>query len=95
MTKTQERVERGAALLDERLPGWAQEIYVENLDLSDSCDCVLGQLFGDYLKGVRVLGLADETWAEPARLGFHRPDRRTQWETLSRAWRSLIARRQT
>jgi hypothetical protein len=43
-TERRIRVERGAALLDERLPGWAKQIDLTILDLSSGCDCVLGQL---------------------------------------------------
>jgi hypothetical protein len=38
-------VDRGAALLDEREPGWAEKIDLDTLDLSSSCGCVLGQLY--------------------------------------------------
>jgi hypothetical protein len=37
-------VRRGAALLDEHIPGWFEVIDVDNLDLNSSYNCVLGQL---------------------------------------------------
>lgn len=37
-------VERGAKLLDTKLPGWHKQIKLNRLDLSDGCRCVLGQL---------------------------------------------------
>jgi hypothetical protein len=42
-----ERVAKGAALLDEREPGWWRDIDVDRLDLSSPCRCVLGQLTTD------------------------------------------------
>lgn len=45
-----QRVARGAALLDRALPGWAQLIDLGKLDLSDTTMCVLGQLFEDRLE---------------------------------------------
>lgn len=36
----------GAKWLDERLPGWAESIDVENLAMLNSQRCILGQLFG-------------------------------------------------
>jgi hypothetical protein len=41
-----ERVVRGAALLDERMPGWEAKIDLDRLDLNSAWDCVLGQLYG-------------------------------------------------
>jgi len=38
-------VAKGAALLDERTPGWASKIDLEELYLGDGRRCVLGQLF--------------------------------------------------
>lgn len=39
------RVARGVALLDEKLPGWAQQIDLDRLDLGNTCNCILGQGF--------------------------------------------------
>lgn len=41
------RVEKGAAFLDEIRPGWEFEIDLRKLELSNSCRCVLGQLYVD------------------------------------------------
>lgn len=87
------RIERGATLLDEREPGWEQRIDLDRLDMSSTCDCVLGQLapmpygFGPM---VRFLGIAGET----ARLGFMTwgPE---SYGRLTAKWRALIASRRT
>lgn len=44
MSTVAERVERGAALLDEKRPGWWQEIDLGTLDIRSTCGCILGQI---------------------------------------------------
>ena len=41
------RVEKGTALLDEKLPGWESNIDLDRLQLADVDQCVLGQLFAE------------------------------------------------
>lgn len=55
------RVLRGAALLDEREPGWADKIVLDNLEMDDAQMCVLGQTNGDYWSHAARLGLATTT----------------------------------
>ncbi len=38
------RVERGAVLLDDKVPGWADEVDLNVLELANACKCILGQL---------------------------------------------------
>jgi len=45
------RVKRGAALLDQHYPGWAEKINQKTLDMISSCRCILGQLYGDFWTG--------------------------------------------
>lgn len=55
MTTIIERVERGARLLDLMRPGWAREIALDRLAMESCDECILGQLYGDYLSGLEVL----------------------------------------
>jgi hypothetical protein len=50
-------IEKGAKLLAARVPGWEKKINPETLDLSDSCKCVLGQVYGNYEDGFKALDL--------------------------------------
>ena len=68
-------------MLDERLPGWRDEIEPERLYLGSTCNCVLGQLFDDYERGVRILGITT-----PSLFGFTVRGRMT-WANLTAAWR--------
>lgn len=52
---------RGAAFLDEHVPGWADRIDLAALDLDSCTKCVLGQLFdGSYVHAVNALDLGFE-----------------------------------
>lgn len=44
------RVARGAALLDEKRPGWFNEIDLDDLMLASGRQCVLGQLFPESVQ---------------------------------------------
>jgi hypothetical protein len=50
-------VRGGAERLDHYLPGWADQISLDTLDMCDWKRCVLGQLYGDYDKGLEAIGL--------------------------------------
>tara|TARA_B100002049_G_C16083708_1_gene378313 strand:+ start:1659 stop:2267 length:609 start_codon:yes stop_codon:yes gene_type:complete len=51
------RILDGADLLDKKKPGWWHKIDLEALDQRDESRCVLGQLYGNYHKGLRALAL--------------------------------------
>lgn len=51
-----EAVQRGMDLLDVHGPrGWRHEIDLATLDIADSRQCVLGQLWGYYANGCAML----------------------------------------
>lgn len=53
------RVQNGIAKLNAVYgKNWADKIDVTKLDLSDSKTCVLGQVYGEYMDGLRNLGLS-------------------------------------
>jgi hypothetical protein len=89
-------VVRGARYLDEILPGWADTIDLDTLDLGSICDCVLGQLavdivpnlvFRSYYEARSHLGIgADQAFS----LGFTTLG---DFAHLTRAWRDLIIKR--
>lgn len=69
--EAEEAVARGARLLDERRPRWFRQIEPATLNLSQSCNCVLGQIYGDYSAGLskfeRWVGIY---WNRAGRYGF-------------------------
>jgi hypothetical protein len=104
----QRYVRAGAALLDQRNPGWADRIDVTTLRVSNCRACVLGQLYSGFTDGYelgrRALIPADvyvsdvprgtHYWA--IRHGFHVPDGNQQdrFERLRTEWvKAIKARR--
>lgn len=59
MDAYRERVRAGAALLDERRPQWREAIDIGRLDMECRRLCILGQLYGLYVHGVRDLNLVN------------------------------------
>jgi len=84
-----ERVERGAALLDEKRPGWWRLIDLGRLDIDSDRNCVIRQL-GSYVGTVRGLGLYYS--AADVAHGFQGDDD-DETAALTVAWRDLIGQR--
>lgn len=63
-------VDRGIALLDEKKPGWRDEVDVDRLSIINGFDCVLGQLYGGYYTGLKIVAPADWTDDWDVRHGF-------------------------
>lgn len=58
-----ERVDRGVALLDQRVPDWRDRIDTTAFTVEDSCRCVLGQLGnapGGFISMLHLLDLDGE-----------------------------------
>jgi len=99
-------VKRGAALMDEYRPGWAQRISLEVFDIGACTRCILGQEFATgtqglshtdhidfpcpYEVGLTVLGLAEER-GDDYHYGFDCPGELE--EDLSQLWRQAITER--
>lgn len=92
----------GAAFLDREWPGWYQQIDTSRLDLSSSCQCVLGQLAGDYNQLLETLLNTHEPLLllfRGVRLGFNVQvgltsiDRRQYYLDLTDAWMGEILAR--
>ena len=90
-TRAQARVAAGASLLDRLVPGWWRHVRLRKLDIGNDCNCVTGQLFGTYTKGLDALDLTED---EAKRYGFNTAGDfgGTYW-ALTRAWREEMRRR--
>jgi hypothetical protein len=78
-------------LLDRLVPFWWRKIKIRPLDISDSCKCVTGQLFGDYDEGLKRLKLSDD---EARHYGFEdNPSDLGGYYTLTQAWKDEVRRR--
>lgn len=91
MSTIRERVDAGAALLDREEPGWEDKIDLDTLKLHDPCRCVLGQVFGLYSTGARVLDLNIDASSDHAfEVSEYGKD---SYTGLTRAWKALIRAR--
>jgi hypothetical protein len=65
MSNVAERVSAGIALLDEKAPGWRDKINLATLNIRNTRECILGQVFktgedswqSGYDAGCEILGL--------------------------------------
>ncbi|GAA2938096.1 hypothetical protein [Streptomyces enissocaesilis] len=62
------RVAKGAALLDEKKPGWENQIALDTLNISDGTCCVTAQLsgVGSWITGMNQLGLSMDAYVATA-----------------------------
>jgi hypothetical protein len=95
--EARERVARGAALLDEKEPGWRQKVNPELLEMRSECGCIIGQALDDpvYARGLLRLGIDEED--EDSRHGFDvSPGEGWSWhasyELLQQAWLELLVK---
>ena len=84
--RTKEKVRNGAAYLDEHVPGWRYTIDADRIDIGSRCDCVLGQLLGDFYELPR-LGMS---FSSVVRLGFDTDDGDRGVQELNQAWRDEL-----
>lgn len=99
-------VRAGVMLLDQRKPGWPQQVNAETLNLASAMECVLGQLYGSYADGLSALWPKPTGWdrwrqgdvwdALAEQHGFEAPacgrdDRR---EVLAQEWKRHVLRQQ-
>lgn len=99
MTTATQAAAKGAALLDEEIPGWADRIDLPTLDLGSCTRCVLGQLFSSgrsgweapYALGLHHLSLSVR---EAVGHGFTTNSAEVTWPQLGEAWADEVLRRQ-
>lgn len=96
-TKIQQRVAKGAAFLDEKIPGWAHHINPQRLVMESNSWCVLGQLaqvnqrFDAFDFGDNVLKLKQtERQYQYETLGFEYDD---DQDAQVEAWTAEINKR--
>jgi hypothetical protein len=80
----QQAVAAGVALLDRSRPGWAAQINIGHLIMRSCNDCVLGQLYQSYSKGLLALGLRE---TEAPAFGFVDCHGLTYAAALDAEWR--------
>lgn len=100
----QTRVRLGAELLDKHEPGWHRRINLETLSLCSYTNCILGQLFYEFNKGMHALEQAIGTELIEWRVGFDinpREDicdedvKEKPYDLLDKWWRVVVDERLT
>src|SRR5215470_6720697 len=99
-TPLSNRVAKGAAVLDAVRPYWWREIDHKNLLMDDGCSCILGQIYGEYTKG--VLFLRQSSSLSVGRYGVvfgfslseaESEETPEEWATLEALWKEEIITR--
>lgn len=90
------RAALGAQRLDREDPEWFRQVDQSKLSIAHFIHCILGQLYGDYLKGRKALGLS---YSEAVAHGFQFRLRDLLFLPvaiimLNRAWRWEIQKRE-
>ena len=86
-TTYEERVAAGAALLDEKFPGWDAQIDLATLDIQRYTQCIGGQLCGTYW----IFQEWIEPWGREERASFNSEAGVDDPAELTAAWRRHIA----
>lgn len=81
-----EEVKAGMELLDQEVPGWREKIDLDSLDLSDCYECILGQVFGHFNEGRRMIAEVDN---DPGKYGFDCHP--TGYEFLTQIWKEALS----
>jgi hypothetical protein len=107
-TEIQKAAARGAKFLDEKQPGWADEIDLDSLQMVSRCNCIIGQITGTYHKGFGEIVNEghDSLGPRASELGFILPKRQIrlsdsetwgrdqEWSDLGDAWAVEVLNRQ-
>ena len=68
-----EQVALGKALLNKQKPQWRKKVDFNKLDMNSLAEDLLGQVFGDFHVGIRMLGLDHQQnlWDSAVKHGFY------------------------
>lgn len=95
------QIKAGMTLLDEKVPGWEKKIDFEELDLSETSFCIVGQVFPDRsyydvmedLFGIDIEN-DDHLFKKSDSCGFATSDFR-KYPELTEEWKQFIQDRRT
>lgn len=90
-------IEAGAKLLGEKLPSWVEVVDLEKLDLRDTCNCVVGQVFPDrsYLGALEdLIGYGEDDPYRSDDFGFSVYNSK-DYPKLTEEWKTYIMERRS
>lgn len=88
------QIERGVEYLDQDLgPSWVEDIELDELELWSGCNCVVGQLYGEFWKQFDSLWKAQGyAFSLPETMDYMRGNEREYlYADLTQEWRAKIA----
>ena len=98
----EERVNEGAAWLDEVDPGWELKIDLGKLHMASCQQCIVGQVFGNFMQLENRMPLEEFTNADSGYEiseiisdfaflhGFEAMEGIREYEAIARAWKELV-----
>lgn len=88
----QERVQAGAAWLDENEPGWEEKVDLDSFDMANYNKHILVQLYGSLSASPFYAGYSQLNHGIQS--GFEAPaNTHEAWQPLTTAWKELISKR--
>ncbi len=84
-----QRIDRGIAWMDEHAPAdWREKIDQKKLNMGDPCNCVVGQVFGDFWEKFKLYTAGEQEQAISLGFTLFLPDEDNQfdWLQLKQAW---------
>lgn len=91
----EERVSRGAALLDRKVPGWENRIDLDRLDISSTANCILGQLYspttswvGEGYTNLYAVGMGTDISILDEYVDF--PELKAEWKRVITERRMMV-----
>jgi hypothetical protein len=95
----EKRVKLGAHLLDLKVKGWHADIDLPKLNMANGFSCILGQEYGDYWDGAKVLKLVSDPPLSEKKVIAHgftladSEDTKSTWSALAELWAIEVAKR--
>ncbi len=82
------RAQRGYVLLDEKGPDdWKERIDPLTLDMNNTYNCILGQVYADFWRGTETLEMTHD---ETVHYGFNAQSFGAEYALLKLAWLELL-----
>jgi hypothetical protein len=83
----EKEIEKGAALLDIKNPGWRKKINLNNLNMVKVSYCILGQLYENYFIGLERIGINNETG-----YNYGYSSNKSNFDKLTQEWKDYLSK---
>jgi hypothetical protein len=92
ISSVESRVAKGVVWLDANVYDWRDRVSLEEFDIKNECQCVLGQVFGNFFEPMNIEILSEE---EAVAFGFDAEpgpylDTEADWIVLQAEWTRVL-----